>query len=237
MPGLTGRFVFLAAVLAVLGGSGTLYAQLPPPKKDDTETAPAFASQVPVNVNETVSVSDSPRIVPSASITLTETVGVADTPTIGAPDVLPPVSIVVTETVGVTDATGETPSAGSAQATPVPATQATPAPAAQGAPRTDTGTAPAIALPTVSMAEGLTEGFCAMAQWRAGQVLSVYDVMAQAQKQARDLAAGLSVTLTLDFADMGPLRQNVQSAADAVCSAADSQAAKAAIKCAIPLLK
>ena len=79
------------------------------------------------------------------------------------------------------------------------------------------------------MSEGLTEGFCAMAQWRAGQVLSIYDVMAQAQKQARDLAAGLSVTLTLDFPDMGPLRQNVQSAADAVCSAADSQAAKAAM--------
>ena len=213
--------------MAVLGGLGTLYAQTPPPEKGDTrregdtETVPAFRSQVHIDVNETVSVSDSLRVAPSASISLTETVGVVDTPNVDTPDFLPPISITVTEAVGVTGAILGPASAESGQATPVPA--------AEGAPTTDTEAAPAAAPAHVSMAEGLIAGFCAMAQWRVGQILAVYDVKAKAQKEAQDLANDLRFSLTFDFPDMGAIRQGVQDAADDVCSAADPGAAKAAM--------
>lgn len=234
MPELAKRFAVLAAVLAVLGGLGTIYAQTPPPVElDVTGTVKALLPPVEIDVNETVSVGDSPRVVPPASITITETVGVIDTP-----NVVPPVSIIVAEVVGVSDATGESATAESVQPTPVPLVvattaqlaTATPAPLEGAAPAPSAEGAPATAPATVSMSAGLSEGFCSIAQWRAGQVLSIYDVMAQTQKRARELADGLSFSLTLDFPDMESLRLSVRSAADAVCSAADPEAAKAALK-------
>ena len=94
----------------------------------------------------------------------------------------------------------------------------------------DKATGPHVAGSVALQPEELTEIFCAIGQWQTTSLLTTYDVMARTQQQAQDLAGGLSVVLTLEFLDMETLRQRVLDAQDAVCSSANPEEARAALK-------
>lgn len=63
--------------------------------------SPQVLPPVVIEVTETISVSDSPQVLPPAVILVSETIGVSD-----SLQVLPPVVILVSETIGVTDLVG-----------------------------------------------------------------------------------------------------------------------------------